>query len=108
MLEIKNITKKYDGVPAVDDVSLTVMPGEITILLGPNGAGKSTMMKSITGMLRYDGEILISGLNNKTSEARSKLGFVPEMPYLYDLLTPLEHMEFMARAYDIDDWKDKA
>lgn len=108
MLEIQGLTKKYDKLTAVDDVNLTVEPGTISILLGPNGAGKSTMMKCITGVLRYDGDILVCGFNNKTADARKRLGYVPEAPSLYDLLTPMEHLEFMAKAYDIDNWQETA
>lgn len=108
MLEIKNLTKKYGKYKAVENTSLTAQPGTISVLLGPNGAGKSTMMKCITGVLRYDGDILVCGRNNKTSEARIRLGYVPEVPALYDLLNPMEHMEFIAKAYDIDGWEAKA
>lgn len=108
MLEIKNLTKKYDKTTAVDNANLQVEAGTVSILLGPNGAGKSTMMKCITGILRYNGNILICGYNNKSADARKRLGYVPEEPALYDLLTPMEHMEFMAKAYEVDDWKEKA
>ena len=108
MLEIKGLTKKYDKVVAVNDASLAAQLGTISILLGPNGAGKSTMMKCIIGVLRYDGDIFICGHNNKTQEARKLLAYVPEVPALYDLLTPMEHMEFMAKAYDVEGWEAKA
>ena len=108
MLEIRNLTKKYDKVLAVDSVNLTAQPGTISILLGPNGAGKSTMMKCIIGVLRYEGDILICGKDNKTQEARKLLAYVPEVPALYDLLTPMEHMEFIAKAYDVGGWEEKA
>ena len=108
MLEIKGLTKKYDKVVAVKDASLAAQPGTISILLGPNGAGKSTMMKCIIGVLRYDGEIFVCGHNNKTQEARKLLAYVPEVPALYDLLTPMEHMEFIAKAYDVSGWQEKA
>ncbi len=108
MLEVKGLTKKYDKVTAVNDASLAAAPGTISILLGPNGAGKSTMMKCIIGVLRYEGEIYICGHNNKTPEARKLLAYVPEVPSLYDLLTPMEHMEFMAKAYDVSEWEAKA
>ena len=106
MLEVKNVTKKYGKTVACDDVSFTLDPGSITVLLGPNGAGKSTIMKSIIGLLKYDGEIMIGGLPNKTVEARRILGYIPEMPALYPNLTVSEHMEFLARAYKLSDYKD--
>jgi ABC-2 type transport system ATP-binding protein len=108
MLEIKSLTKKYDKITAVEEASLLADKGTVSILLGPNGAGKSTMMKCIIGILRYDGDILICGYNNKTQEARKRLAYVPEVPALYYLLTPMEHMEFIAKAYDVNDWEKKA
>lgn len=108
MLEIRGLTKQYDKVKAVDNANLVAQSGQITILLGPNGAGKSTMMKCITGVLRYDGDIMVCGHNNKSLEARKCLGYVPEVPALYDLLTPMEHLQFMAKAYGIDNWEEKA
>ena len=74
---------------------------------GPAGAGKSTIMKSIIGFLRYDGEITVGGLPNKTTGARRLLGYIPEMPSLYPNLTASEHMEFLARAYRLTDYKQR-
>ena len=107
MLEVSHITKKYRKVKACDDVSFTLEPGTITVLLGPNGAGKSTIIKSVTGFLKYEGEILIKGMPNKSSEARRVLGYIPEIPALYPNLTVSEHMEFLARAYHLKDYKDR-
>lgn len=98
MLNVSHVTKKYAKVTACNDVSFHLDPGSVTVLLGPNGAGKSTLMKSITGFLRYDGQITVGGLPNKTPEARRLLGYIPEMPALYPNLTASEHMEFLARA----------
>lgn len=107
MLTINNLTKKYGKVIAVDDVSLNIIPGEISILLGPNGAGKSTMLKSIAGLLKYEGEIKVFDYSNKSIDAKKILGFVPETPSLYDMLTVREHLEFIARAYKIDGYDEK-
>lgn len=103
MLEIKNVTKKYGKTLANDDVSFTVKEGEIAVLLGPNGAGKSTIIKSIAGLLRFQGEISICRYNNKSLEAKSLLGYVPEMPAIYDMLTVGEHLQFILRAYKKED-----
>jgi ABC-type multidrug transport system ATPase subunit len=75
------------------------------ILLGPNGAGKSTIIKSICGLLRYKGTITVGGLDNRELEAKRILGYVPEIPALYSMLTVWEHMEFIAKAYRLDDWQ---
>ena len=107
MLEVKNVTKRYGKNVACNDVSFTLEPGSLTVLLGPNGAGKSTIIKSIIGFLKYDGSITINGINNKTVEARKVLGYIPEMPSLYPTLTVIEHMEFIARAYKLTDYKDR-
>lgn len=103
MLSVINVTKKYKKALANDDVSLTVNKGEIAVLLGPNGAGKSTLIKCICGLLRYDGRITVGDLENKTTEAKMLLGYVPELPAVYDLLTVGEHLEFIMRAYKTAD-----
>lgn len=108
MILVKNLTKQYKKFKAVDDITLTANPGEITILLGPNGAGKSTTIKSIAGLLKFEGEITICDHQNKTVEAKKLFGYIPETPALYDLLTPWEHAEFIAKAYKLEEgWKDK-
>lgn len=103
MLSVKNVTKKYGKLIANDNVSFDVADGEIAVLLGPNGAGKSTIIKCISGLLRFEGEIILNGCANKTLEAKRQLGYVPEMPAVYDLLTVGEHMEFMMRSYRMTD-----
>lgn len=107
MLNVQNVTKKYGKTIACNDISFTLDPGSITILLGPNGAGKSTIMKSIIGFLKYDGCISVNGIPNKTSDARRILGYVPEIPALYPNLTVSEHMEFIARAYKMSNYKGR-
>ncbi len=103
MLDIKNVTKKYGKLKANDNISLTLKDGEIAILLGPNGAGKSTLIKSIAGLLRFDGEITVDGKRNKSLYAKAAIGYIPEMPAVYDMLTVGEHLEFILRAYKKED-----
>ena len=107
MLEVSHVTKKYGKNLACDDVSFTLEPGSLTVLLGPNGAGKSTIIKSIIGFLKYQGSITVNGFPNKTSQARKVLGYIPELPSLYPTLTVVEHMEFIARAYKLTDYKPR-
>ncbi len=107
MLDVSHVTKRYGKNLALDDVSFHLAPGDVTILLGPNGAGKSTIMKSIIGFLKYEGEITVAGRPNKSVEARRILGYIPEMPALYPNLTVGEHMEFLARAYKLTDYKER-
>ena len=108
MLQVTNLTKRYEGALAVDNLSFTVNSGEIAVLLGPNGAGKSTTIKSIMGLLKFQGRITVDGMDNKTVQAKRLSGYVPEAPALYDLLTVAEHLEFIARAYNIRDWQGRA
>lgn len=103
MLSVKNVTKKYGKILANNDVSIEIPSGEIAVLLGPNGAGKSTLIKSVCGLLRCEGGITLNGADNKSTEAKSILGYVPEMPAVYDLLTVGEHLEFIRRAYKMTD-----
>lgn len=105
MLEVSNVSKKYGKVMANSDINFQVNDGEITVLLGPNGAGKSTIIKCICGLLRFEGKISIDGIQNRELKAKAKIGYVPEMPVLYDMLTVEEHLEFIARGYNLSDWK---
>ena len=108
MLSVKKLVKQYDNVLAVDNMSFEVNEGEVAVLLGPNGAGKSTTIKCITGLLRYKGEIEVCGYKNKTVEAKKLFSYVPETPALYDMLTVYEHLEYIANAYGIKNYKEKA
>lgn len=103
MLSISGVTKKYGKTLANDNISFAVGDGQIGILLGPNGAGKSTIIKCITGLLRFTGRIEINGCENTSTEAKRQLGYIPEMPAIYDLLTVSEHLEFIRRAYKVED-----
>lgn len=108
MLTVSNLTKRYDSLLANDDVSFEVQPGEIAVLMGPNGAGKSTAIKCIAGLLRFHGSILVCGVPNKKAEARRVFGYVPELPALFPLLAVWEHVEFISRAYQLQDWRERA
>lgn len=105
MLTVSNVTKKYHKVIANKNISFVIPDGQIGILLGPNGAGKSTLIKSIMGFLKYQGNIQVDGLDNKSVEAKKIMGYVPEIPSLYPNLTVEEHLEFIARAYKLKDYE---
>lgn len=107
MLEVNHVTKKYGKNKACDDVSFCLQPGSLTVLLGPNGAGKSTIIKSIIGFLKYSGQITVNGIPNKSTDARRIVGYIPELPSLYPTLTVVEHMEFIARAYKLTNYKER-
>ena len=108
MISVHNLTKQYGKHMANENVNLTINEGEIGILLGSNGAGKSTLIKCICGLLRYTGDVAIDGFESHTLEAKRLLGYVPEFPAPYPLLTVDEHLEFIARAYRLSNWRERA
>lgn len=98
MVEVKNLTKYYGGIKAVDNISFTVGEGEILGFLGPNGAGKSTTMNIITGYISStSGTVTIDGkeILENPKEAKSKIGYLPEIPPLYVDMTVRKYLEFM-------------
>lgn len=99
MLKVEGVTKRYGKTLANDDISFSVEDGQIAVLMGPNGAGKSTIIKCTVGLLRFQGKITLNGYDNKSVEAKAQIGYIPEMPAVYDLLTVQEHMQFILRAY---------
>lgn len=102
MLEVSQLTKKFGRKTlAVDHVDLKLEKGEMCVLLGPNGAGKSTTIKSIAGLLRFQGTIMINGFLNNTIEAKRLVAYVPETPAIYDLLTVKEHIQFIEKVYKL-------
>ena len=103
MLKIHEVSKKYGKTLANDNISFEVPAGSISVLIGPNGAGKTTIIKCIAGLLRFSGGITISGIENKSVEAKRLLGYVPELPAVYDMLTVTEHLEFVRRAWRSED-----
>lgn len=102
MLEIQGLSKKYGKTLAVDQVSMMIPDGQVGILLGPNGAGKSTIIKSIAGLLRYQGQVIIQNMAARNIEAKKIFAYVPEMPAMYEALTVREHLEFIRRAYGLE------
>lgn len=100
MLELKHLYRSYRGIPAIQDVSFTVAPGEIVGFLGPNGAGKSTTVKIITGMLRpNDGHVFFEGrdIHDDMVAFRAAIGYVPEEAHLYTYLSGLEYLQLVGR-----------
>jgi len=92
-LILSHLTKTYQGVPALTDVSLTVAPGERVALLGHNGAGKSTMMKIILGLIPYDsGKVEVTGTAPGSAEARRNVAYLPENVAFHPALTGLEQI----------------
>jgi ABC-2 type transport system ATP-binding protein len=105
-ISIKALTKNYGALVALNDVSLTVGPGEIVGLIGPNGAGKSTLMKIVVGILRpTSGEVRISGHDvvREPEAAKKLVGYVPENPSLYTALTVKEFLRFVGKIRGVGD-----
>jgi len=105
MIELRNVTKQYGDLTAVDHLTLTVPQGEFFAFIGPNGAGKTTTIKLIAGLLMPTaGEVLLCGYNVQKNQIAAKrlLSYVPDQPYLYDKLTGREFLYFVADMYGSD------
>ena len=101
MIEINNLTKKFDQFVAVDNLSFKVKEGEVLGFLGPNGAGKSTTMKVITGFLSpTSGSVTIDGndISQKSLKAKSLIGYLPEGAPSYGDMTTIEFLRFIAQV----------
>ena len=104
MLKIENLTKKYGEKKAVDNLSLHIKSGEIYGFIGYNGAGKTTTLKSVVGILEFDGgEIYIDGKSIKTSpiECKKEFAYIPDNPDLYDFMTGIKYLNFIADIFGV-------
>jgi ABC-2 type transport system ATP-binding protein len=104
-ISLESVKKTFDGKVAVKDLTLSVPPGEVHGLLGPNGSGKSTTMKMLMGIIKPDyGKINLCGVDvlRQPLDAKRLVGYVPELPYLYEYLTASEYLDFVGIAYGID------
>lgn len=104
MLELRNVSKRFSGIVAVDTVSFSARCGEITGYLGPNGSGKSTTMKMVTGLIEMtSGEILFDGvpIQRDPMAYKQRLGYVPEDPHLYSHLSGLEYLTMVGQLRDL-------
>jgi ABC-2 type transport system ATP-binding protein len=103
-LELRGLTKRFDRL-AVDALDLSVRPGEFYALVGPNGAGKTTTLRMVAGLLRPDaGSVAVFGINalSEPVAAKQMMAWVSDEPMIYDKLTPLEYLEFVAGLWGID------
>jgi len=106
VIELAHVSKSYNRgrIRAVDDLSLTIRPGEIFGFLGPNGAGKTTTIRMIVGLLRPDsGSIRVEGYDVGTDALRAKqvTTYVPDYPAIYESLTGLEYLNFIGDVYGV-------
>ena len=105
MIRLNQLTKRYGRFTAVDRIDLVVPSGELFGFLGPNGAGKTTTFRMIAGILRpTSGTVEVGGIdiNRRPLEAKARLGFIPDRPFVYDKLTGAEFLRFAAALYGQD------
>jgi ABC-2 type transport system ATP-binding protein len=128
MIQLEQLTKKYGTFTAVDAIDLEVPAGQLFGFLGPNGAGKTTTLRMIAGILRpTSGRVRIGGIDVAAQpvEAKAMLGFIPDRPFIYEKLTGMEYLRFVAGLYgqegpqiehrgrellglfDLEDWRDE-
>ena len=106
MIEVRNLVKSYtkDGRRALDDLSLSVRPGELYGFLGPNGAGKTTTIKILAGILRPDaGSAHVARVDVLSSpiEVKRRIGYVPDEPLLYENMSGMRFLSFIADVYGV-------
>lgn len=102
MIRTEHLTKRYGALTAVDDLNLDIAAGQLFAFLGPNGAGKTTTIKLLAGLLKpTSGRALIGGhdIQKQPVEARKLISYVPDTPFLYDKLEPMEFMTFVGQLY---------
>ena len=105
MLKIEQLTKIYGEKKAVDDLSLHIRPGEIYGFIGHNGAGKTTTIKACCGILNFEeGNIQIDGISVKENplECKKKLAYIPDNPDLYDFMTGIRYLNFIADIFGVN------
>ena len=110
MLVIKNLTKKYGDKTVVDNLSLTVWPGEICAFIGHNGAGKTTTLKAIAGIIQFDERQINVGefdVRKDAFKAKQILHYLPDNPLLYEHLTGIEQLNFIADVFEIPEKERK-
>jgi ABC-2 type transport system ATP-binding protein len=111
MIELENLVKHFGDVHAVDGITLTVPRGEFFCVLGPNAAGKTTTIKMMVGLIRpTSGYARVAGFDLQTQplEARARLSYVPDFPFLYDKLTPWEFIRFTGQLFRMPDNRIRA
>lgn len=105
VISIRNLRKSYGEKEVLKGISLDVYPGQVLGYIGPNGAGKSTTVKILCGLISdYEGEVTVKGMDLKTNplQIKSLIGYVPELAELYDVLTPVEFLQFCGSLYGLE------
>lgn len=105
VISIKNLYKNYGSKTVLHGINLDVYPGQVLGYIGPNGAGKSTTVKILCGLISdYEGEVTVQGIDIKKDPvaAKRRIGYIPELAELYDVLTPSEFLHFMGSLYGLE------
>ena len=106
MIELKNLTKRFGDIAAVHRLNLSVSEGEIFGFIGPNGAGKTTTLRMMGGVIApTEGSVMIDGINmaDDPENAKKRIGFIPDRPFLYEKLTGMEFLRFTADLYGLEE-----
>ena len=106
MIELRNLSKHFGKVIAVNRLNLSVSKGEIFGFIGPNGAGKTTTLRMMGGVLApTEGSVIIDGINmaDEPKEAKQRIGFIPDRPFLYEKLTGMEFLRFTADLFGMQE-----
>lgn len=107
-LEAGELTKDYGDLLALAPLDLTVAEGERVVLVGPNGSGKTTLLRMAAGLLEASsGTVLVYGVPAGSLEARASTSYLPDNPVLYDDLSLSEHVEYVSRLHQAEDWKER-
>jgi len=105
IIRISNLRKSYGSKEVLKGINLDIYPGQVIGYIGPNGAGKSTTVKILTGLINdFEGEVMVNDIDIKENPLaiKSQIGYVPENAELYDVLTPLEYLDFVGQLYGME------
>ncbi len=104
MIEVRRVSKSFKGVKALNDVSFTIDRGEFVLLLGPNGSGKTTLLRCMVGLLSFQGEILIDGMDvrGESRRVRRIVGYLPQNLSLYNDMTCYQVLDFFSNLRGVD------
>ncbi|HTD99899.1 MAG TPA: ABC transporter ATP-binding protein [Mucilaginibacter sp.] len=106
LIQIRNLSKSYGSKQVLKNLSLDIYPGQVIGYIGPNGAGKSTTVKILTGLIPdFEGEVLVDGISmaKDPQEIKKLFGYVPENAEIYDVLTPMEYLDFIGKLYGMEE-----
>jgi ABC-2 type transport system ATP-binding protein len=105
IIQIRNLSKAYGDKTVLKHLTLDIFPGQVIGYIGPNGAGKSTTVKILTGLIPdFNGEVIISGMNmaENPQEIKRLIGYVPENAEIYEVLTPMEYLDFIGKLNNME------